>query len=92
MGERAADQIGESANRQAPDLVEELRWQKRYTNGRVPYTMERAAKQIESLRAALREAERFMAYFAGETEGHFEGSGTPETCLAQIRSALPHCP
>ncbi len=36
-----------------PDLIEELRWQKRYTNGRVPYTMERAAEEIERLRAAL---------------------------------------
>lgn len=34
-------------------LTDELRWQKRYTNGRVPYTMERAAKEIERLRAAL---------------------------------------
>lgn len=37
---------------------------------------------------ALREAERFMAYFAGETDGTFEGPGTPATCLATIRAAL----
>lgn len=40
--------------------------------------------------AALREAERFMAYFAGETDNYFEGSGSPKACLAQIRAALFH--
>jgi hypothetical protein len=35
------------------DLVDELRWQKRYASGRVPYTMERAAKEIERLRGLL---------------------------------------
>jgi len=35
------------------DIVERLRWQKRYTNGIVPVTMEDAAKQIERLRATL---------------------------------------
>lgn len=40
---------------------------------------------------ALKEAERFMTYFA---EGHlsFEGPGTPLSCLAQIRAALPPSP
>ena len=38
---------------------------------------------------ALREAERFMSYFAGETGGSFVGQGTPTTCLAKIRAALP---
>jgi hypothetical protein len=38
--------------------------------------------------AALREAERFMAFFAGETDNHFTGPGTPQTCLATIREAL----
>ena len=38
--------------------------------------------------ATLREAERFMAYFANETDGVFVGPGTPQTCLEQIRSAL----
>jgi hypothetical protein len=38
--------------------------------------------------AALREAERFMEYFAGETDNTFHGSGTPQTCLAMIRSVL----
>lgn len=37
---------------------------------------------------ALREAERFMAYFAGETDWVFVGPGTPKSCLALIRSAL----
>lgn len=44
--------------------------------------------QIERLRGALKEAERFMSYFANETDGHFSGPGTPTSCLAQIRSAL----
>jgi hypothetical protein len=48
---------------------------------------------IEALREAvmidaLREAERFMAYFSFETGGHFVGPGTPQQCLAQIREAL----
>jgi hypothetical protein len=43
---------------------------------------------IERLIDALEEAERFMAYFAGETGGHFSGPGTPQTCLQQIRAAL----
>ncbi|HRH14636.1 MAG TPA: hypothetical protein PK225_09780 [Azonexus sp.] len=37
---------------------------------------------------ALREAERFMAYFAGETGNTFYGPGTPQSCLATIRAAL----
>lgn len=40
------------------------------------------------LTSALREAERFMAYYAGETDGMFEGSGTPKSCLQTIREAL----
>ena len=40
------------------------------------------------MRSALLEAERFMEYFAGETDGHFAGPGTPASCLALIRSAL----
>lgn len=42
----------------------------------------------KKMKAALEEAERFMAYFAGETGGSFVGPGTPQTCLAQIRAAL----
>ena len=38
--------------------------------------------------AALQEAERFMAYFAGETDGVFFGPGTPKSCLGIIRAAL----
>lgn len=38
--------------------------------------------------SALVEAERFMAYFAGETGNAFVGSGTPQTCLDEIRNAL----
>ena len=36
---------------------------------------------------ALREAERFMSYFSGETDT-FVGPGTPAECLAQIRAAM----
>lgn len=43
---------------------------------------------VERMREALVEAERFMAYFAGETGNTFVGPGTPETCLVQIRGAL----
>lgn len=43
---------------------------------------------IDVQRDALSEAERFMAYFANETDGHFSGPGTPTTCLAEIRAAL----
>lgn len=49
---------------------------------------EKAAQLIRLYGNALREAERFMAYFAGETQGHFAGPGTPADCLAQIRQAL----
>ena len=44
--------------------------------------------RIAALEAALREAEGFMAYFAGETGGSFSGSGTPQSCLVTIRAAL----
>lgn len=44
--------------------------------------------ELLRMRMALREAERFMAYFAGETGGSFVGSGTPQTCLTEIRNAL----
>ena len=47
-----------------------------------------AADRIEALEAALREAERFVAYLANETDGIFTGSGTPTTCLVMIRAAL----
>jgi hypothetical protein len=50
-------------------------------------TMDVARARIEALEAALREAERFMAYFAdGATS--FVGPGTPTSCLAKIRAAL----
>ena len=48
----------------------------------------RLTAQLATARTALFEAERFMAYFSGETEGRFVGTGTPEKCLAQIRAAL----
>ena len=48
----------------------------------------RAVNSHEALVAALKEAERFMAYFAHETDGVFVGPGTPTTCLAQIRASL----
>lgn len=49
---------------------------------------DKLAEIIRELRPALVEAERFMAYFAGETGGTFVGPGTPQSCLAQIRAAL----
>jgi hypothetical protein len=39
---------------------------------------------------ALVEAERFMSYFANETDGVFVGPGTPTGCLAKIREAIAH--
>ncbi len=48
-----------------------------------------AVMEIERLREVLTETERFMAYFAGETGGHFVGGGAPKTCLEQIRKVLP---
>jgi hypothetical protein len=47
-----------------------------------------AGKALPDLVKALREAERFMAYFSNETDGVFVGSGTPASCLKQIRDAL----
>lgn len=47
-------------------------------------SIERNAKMI----AALKEAERFLSYFSGETGDFFEGSGTPQGCLKQIRAAI----
>lgn len=49
---------------------------------------DKLADNINQLRPALKEAERFMSYFANETGGTFVGSGTPTTCLEQIRRAL----
>lgn len=40
------------------------------------------------LTAALKEAERFLEYFAGETGGTFVGPGTPQSCLATVREAI----
>lgn len=45
--------------------------------------------RITGLEETLKDAERFMSYFAGETGGHFVGDGTPTTCLAKIRRMLP---
>ena len=43
--------------------------------------------QLETTKGALREARRFMDYFANERTT-FDGPGTPKTCLAQIDAAL----
>ena len=48
-----------------------------------------ALRSRNQMVAALTEAERFMAYFSGETGGHFVGPGMPAACLAEIRAALP---
>lgn len=45
-------------------------------------------REREALLKALKEAERFMTYFAGEQPYHFVGPGTPTSCLAQIRDAI----
>lgn len=44
--------------------------------------------RITGLEETLKETERFMSYFAGETGGHFVGDGTPTTCLARVRRIL----
>jgi hypothetical protein len=46
-----------------------------------------ATEYIEMLEA-LKQAERFMAYFTGETQGYFEGPGMPADALAAIRAAI----
>jgi hypothetical protein len=42
----------------------------------------------DELVQALEEAERFMAYFSGETAGVFIGPGMPSRCLDNIRAAI----
>lgn len=49
---------------------------------------DKLADRIREMVPALKEAERFMAYFAGETGGTFVGPGTPQGCLEQIRAAI----
>ncbi len=61
------------------------------SNEPCPEALRIAYEQRDILIRALTEAERFMAYFANETDGHFVGPGTPTTCLAEIRSALAGC-
>lgn len=51
-----------------------------------------ASNCLSATASALKEAERFMAYFAGETDRTFEGPGTPTSCLAVIRAALSQPP
>ena len=48
----------------------------------------RSQVRTAMLEMTLQECERFMAYFANETDGHFSGPGTPATCLQQIRDVL----
>ena len=50
--------------------------------------IEELMAERDRLREALKNAERFLSYFSGETNGFFEGSGTPRTCLATIRATL----
>jgi hypothetical protein len=47
--------------------------------------------RVAQLETALKEARRFMEYFA-EGRTSFVGSGTPQTCLAQIDAALKDAP
>ena len=46
-----------------------------------------ACNSFDAMRDALKEAERFLDYFA-EGRTSFVGAGTPKSCLAQIRAAL----
>lgn len=42
----------------------------------------------DEMLAALKDAKRFIEYFAGETNNTFVGEGTPKTCLAGVRAAI----
>jgi hypothetical protein len=57
------------------DIIERLRWQKRYTKGIVPVTMEDAAKEIERLRAALSWIENLDPPLGEAARERFLGSG-----------------
>lgn len=46
----------------------------------------------DTIREALTEARRYLAYLSGETDGFFVGPGMPKDCLAQIDSALAASP
>ena len=54
-------------------------------------TIDALRAHVAQLEAALKEARRFMEYFA-EGRTSFVGSGTPQTCLAQIDAALKDAP
>ncbi len=45
-------------------------------------------RENAAMRTALEEAERYIAYYSGESDGVFVGSGMPADCLRQIRAAL----
>lgn len=62
------------------------RWKRERSEG--VHRLRHPEEHTERLVAALKEAERFMAYFAGETGNVFVGPGTPTSCLRQIRTAL----
>jgi hypothetical protein len=61
-------------------------------NTRAGIPAAQAIDEIDRLHETLKEAERFMTYFAGETGGTFVGPGTPQSCLQQIRATLAHSP
>lgn len=44
--------------------------------------------RITGLEETLKDTERFMSYFAGETCGSFVGPRTPTSCLERIRRIL----
>lgn len=48
------------SERESIDIVERLQWDKRYTNGHVPLTLEDAAKEIERLRNGFRAIKKAM--------------------------------
>lgn len=50
--------------------------------------MEALLDENDTLKAALRQAERYVSYFAGLSVNHFEGGATPQALLAQVHEAL----
>ncbi|WP_441235615.1 hypothetical protein [Bradyrhizobium sp. 930_D9_N1_4] len=90
ISRRSLNEVERAANRirdEKPDLSGEL---DRMTTSRDYHIRvgDKLAERINVLVPALKEAERFMAYFAGETGGTFVGPGTPQSCLEQIRASL----
>ncbi len=67
------------------DIVELLRWSKRYTNGHVPLVMEDAANEIERLRSALKP-------FAQADFESWTATGDCQIPIEDFRKAREACP